>query len=819
MITRLLGDLHFALRLLRRSPGFAATILFVLVAGISATTAMFSIVQSLILAPLPYDHPEELTALYGAPPLQGDHFSVSYRDFLDWRAQGTSFSEMAARRGGMQTLTSEGASPEDLPAVSVTADFFGLFRVHPLLGRLLEASDDQVGAPRVAVIAADLWHGRFASDPTAIGRSVALGGVAYTVVGVAPDGFRFSGVGSSRGADVWLPVAAGAGLEPHFESLMTDRDNCQFEVYGRRRPGVTIAAAQAQMSAIAAQIATDHPDTNTKFGVNVVELHDDITGDARSSVMILFAAIGLVFLVVCANVANLLLTRGAARRGEMAVRAGLGATRGRLVTQLLVETVVLFVIAAVVSLVLTRLALAHLVTLLPLDGAVASLEVRMDGRALAACLTVSLVSALIFGLVPALVVSQVEPEQVLKQTAARAGASRSHHLVRAGLVVAQIVLAFTLLAAGGLALRAFARFNARTPGFETQDRTTGFISLPPARYADGAAARRFVRDLLETVKREPGVESAAIDSDLPMAGGGVYTFMIEGRPPFPPGENPGLSPNTISTDYFRTMGVPLLRGRNLTDADGDGAPRVMLVNQTMADRFFPGEDPIGHRITFDDTSPEGERKWIEIVGIVGDVRRNGLSHPPVEEVFVPVEQSKDLHAFALVVRSPRADLQRTLPVLVQQVDPQLALSKLYPLSELVTRSLSMRRTMAVLLLGFAVTALLLAMLGIFGLVSYSTAQRTRELAIRMALGATPGTVIRMVMRGAVVLVAIGLALGLVGALALGRYLSTQMPGVASFDPLVYALVPALLLGTTLVACLAPALRALRIAPATALRYE
>jgi putative ABC transport system permease protein len=535
--------------------------------------------------------------------------------------------------------------------------------------------------------------------------------------------------------------------------------------------------------------------------------------------MILFAAIGLVFLVVCANVANLLLTRGAARRGEMAVRAGLGATRGRLVMQLLVETVVLFVIAALVSLVLTRLALEHVVTLLPLDGAIAAAEIRMDAQALVACLSVSLLSALVFGLVPALVVSQVEPEQVLKQTAARAGASRSHHLVRAALVVAQIVLAFTLLAAGGLALRAFARFNARMPGFEAGGRTMGVINLPLARYADAPASRRFVRDLLETVKREPGVESAAINNDLPMAGGGVYTFMIEGRPPFAAGENPGLTSNTISADYLRTMGIPLLRGRTFTDADRDGAPRVMLINQTMSERFFPGEDPLGHRITFDDASPEAERKWIEIVGVSGDVLRNGLSHPPVPEAFVPVDQADDLHDFAVVVRSSRTDLQRTLPLLVAQVDPQIAVSQVSPLSRLVERSLSMRRTMAVMLLGFAVTALVLAMLGIFGLVSYSTAQRTRELAIRMALGATPGTVIRLVLRGAVVLVGIGLALGLVGALALGRYLSTQMPGVASFDPLVYLLVPALLLGTTVIACVAPALRAVRIPPATALRYE
>jgi putative ABC transport system permease protein len=813
----LLADARFAVRLLRRTPGFAATLFFLLVGGLGATTAMFSVVESLLLSPLPYDHPEQLTVINTVPMHEPNaRFSISLPDFLDWKAQSNSFSEMTALRHQSFTLTAPGAKPERLDGAVVTGEFFDLFRLHPLHGRLLTTADDRKGGPRVAVISAALWHTRFGSDPALVGGTARFDGEDYTVVGIGPEGFSFGGVGAGS-VDVWAPIAV---TSPEYVQYEQRRGERFLRVMARLKPGVSLATAQVEMSAIADRIATAAPDTNQLLDARVRDLHGELVRKAKSGVLILFAAVGLVFLVVCANVANLLLTRGAARRAEVAIRAALGATRQRLIVQLLTETTVMFLVSALAGLVFARWLLDRLVGILPLGGMARALGVHMDGTAFVACVGTSLIFGLSFGLVPALMSTRVEPEVALKQSAARAGASRTHHLVRGALVVSQVALAFALLVGAGLALRAFTSLNDTDPGFAVEDRVTATISLSPVRYADDAAVRSFVDRLITLVEAQPGVSSAAVNVSLPFSGSNSSSsFEIEGRPPFAAGDSPDINRNVVTHHYFQTMGMHLLRGRDFAPDDVTASRRVMVVTRKMADRFFPNEDPVGHRLDWGD-SYDGDKHWVEIVGVVNDVHRFDLSTAPDAEAFELVTQRSGQRDFSLVIHSTRGpELLHELPGLLQQVDTDEAVSHGTTLRELVADSLELQRSLTILLALFAGAALILATLGVFGLVSYSTAQRTRELGIRMALGSTPEAVVALVVRSGLSLLGLGLSLGLVAALLVGRLLASRLADVPAFDLAVYSGVPLLLMATGVLACLVPALRAVRIPPAVALRYE
>jgi putative ABC transport system permease protein len=816
-LRHLIADARFALRLLRRSPGFTATLFVLLVGSIGATTAMFSVVESLLLAPLPYDHPEELVTLWATPVRSGaEPVYVSLPDFLDWEAQSRSFDGMAAMQEQSVTLTAPGAKPERLTGAVVTGDFFDLFRLRALRGRLLAREDDRSGGPRVTVISAALWHDRFTSDPGLVGRALRLDGQDFTVVGVAPEGFAY-GVTGSGTVDVWVPLAVHSSRT--YSDYLAHRGMRFMASIGRRRAGVSLSAAQAEMSVIAARLAAAYPDSNTLLDVGVRDLHDELVKTSRGGVLVLFAAIGLVFFVVCANVSSLLLARGAARRAEMAMRTALGATRGRLVAQLLTETLVVFLASALAGLVLARWMIRWLLSLLSLGESLESLGGKMDGVVFAACLVASLVFGLGSGLLPALLSSRVEPDVALKQSAARAGASRSHHRVRGALVVTQVALAFALLVGAGLAVRAFAALNGTDPGFSVTDRVTAKLSLPASRYSDDAATRAFIHKLIDAAETQPGVVAAGVNVTLPFEDILLGPFAIEGRPPFPEGDRPELARNMVTPHYFRAMGMPLLRGRTFDESDRTNGRPVVVVSRSMAERFFPDEDAIGKRISLGD-SDDGSEQWREIIGVVGNVRHRDLSAPPQDEVFELVDQVSGVTEFSLVVHSRRGnELAHELAALVQGIDSDQAISRARPLRDLVAASFRRQRSTTILLAFFAGAALLLATLGIFGLVSYSTVQRTRELGIRMALGSTPGAVVMLVMRSGLSLLGLGLTLGLVAALLVGGLLRSRLADVPSFDLTVYATVPLLLLTAGAVACLIPALRAVRIPPATALRYE
>jgi putative ABC transport system permease protein len=812
-MSHLFVDARLAIRLLFRNPGFALTLVTVLAAGIAATTAMFSVVVSLFMRPLPYGEPEQLTQLHTTQPFV-DPSPFSLPDFYDIKAAATSFSELAGVGHDSYGLsTAGGGAPESIPGARVTGDFFAMLRVRPLHGRLLTPDDDRPGGPRVAVIAADLWHRRFASDPRVVGSTIQLSGEPFTVVGVAPEGFKFSSFRSNR-CEVWTPMAATMA---EYKEYSESRGSHFMLVMGRRKPGVTLAQAGAQLVGIGKTLEAAHPDSNTKVSFRVLDLHEALVGSSRSSVFLLFSAIGLVFLVVCANVANLLLARAAARRSEMAARAALGATRGRLVAQLVTETMVIFLFASALGAFGAR----WLVQKLAVDVVrveALSIDVRVNGTALAFALLIALVCGLVFGLIPALEASRVEPHVTLKET--RASLTRKQRLLRGGLVVAQVGVAFALLVGAGLAGRAFQRIAETPLGFEPKNLATASIVLPPKKYVTPESRAAFFSELVARVRNEPGVTAAGANTSIPM-GNSTWngSFRIEGKPPWPAGARPLLERATISPGYFATFGMPILRGRDIRESDVHESRAVAVINQAAVDRYFPNEDPIGHRIDFG--SDDDDPRWMEIVGVVGNVKRLGWPDLTPPEAFSPMAQRSN-GSMTIVARTERpAALLERMPAIVQSIDPEQPVTDRRLMTERIAFAIGSQRTLAMLLGAFAASALALATLGIFGLVSYTTTQRTRELGIRLALGSRPEQLVALVVGGGLRLVGLGLVTGGIFAVFVVRALAPHLGKSAqlSADAIVFLLIAAVLAVAGVVASLLPAFRAVRIPPAMALRYE
>lgn len=815
MFARLLNDARFALRLLRRSPGFAATLLGVLVAGIGGTTAMFSIVMAVIVRPLPYPSPDELTMVWATVGSR-EQSNVSYPDFADWRARSSSFRGMAAVDLEMLNLSVPGKGggdserPETVPSARVTGDFFTIFQLPPMHGRLIGPEDERPDAPEVAVISASLYRRRFGGDPSVVGKTIRLGGAIHTIIGVAAEGFRFASPSSAR-TEIWTVLPAhGIGKAGD----LAQRGSHSLTAVGRRAPGVSLAQADAELKAIAKSLAVEYPATNVQVSASLADLHDTIVGASRSAILGLFAAIGLVFVVVCANVANLLLARAASRRAEMAVRSALGASRRQIVAQVITETVVVFVVASLGGTLLAYWLVGLLAPGLVGAGGVAMFDVKVDATALAFAGALALLCGLVFGLIPALEAARVAPQAVLKESATGAMSSAAQRAVRGGLVVAQVALAFALLAGGGLVLRAYAEVAATSPGFDAGSLATGYVSLPTVGYADDASLRSFYLDLEARLRARPGVTGVAMNSTLPMAGStSKSSYQVEGRPS-PAGERTAIGKNSVNAGYFRAMGIPLLRGREFDATDTESSRKVVVISKAAAARLFPGEDAIGKRL---DVSGAGEFR--EIVGVAGDVRHSGLAAPIDIECYLPLTQDPE-RWMVVAVRSPRAaDMLREIPDVVAAIDPGQGVASLKLMDERVAQTFSRFRYIAILLGTFAASALVLATIGLFGLVSYTTGQRTRELGIRVALGSTPERILAVVMRDGLVLLGIGLALGSLGALAIGRAVAPLMERAAAFDGFVFGSILGMLALAGVLASFLPALRAARIQPAAALRHE
>lgn len=821
MFDNFASDLAFALRQLRRAPLFYATVIAVIAIGAGAASAMFSIVHAAFLKPLPYAEPESLAVLRTKWPRGGGEGSRStLPDYLDWKAQATTFERMAATAPTSFGLASEGAKPTRLSGALVSGDFFALLGVRPLQGRLLSPADDRVGAPRVVVLGAATWRERFSADPQLIGRVVTLNGLPHTVIGIAPEGFGFGNFRPER-AQVWSALAVGQ--RDYAKMTAADRSfegsHHFLNVVGRLAREQSLDRAQVELTSIAERLARQYPETNAKKGVLVTDLHEYIVRNVRSNVWLLLASVVLVFLIVCANVSNLLLTRGQARRGEFALRSALGATRSRLTSQVVVETAVIFVLGASAGAGFGRL-LVDFFAAAALDRRLAGvLELELDPFALGSSLVVCVACGLVFGLIPALSVARLPPQTVLAEAATRAGLSRSQRRVRSVLVIAQLGLAFVLLATGALVFRALDAV-ARTPlGFDEQGLATATVILPEAHYDENRSVA-FFRDAVAQLSARPDVASVAANCCLPIAHNVQWTFALEGQVPASVTDELFHRCNLVTPGYFRTMKIPLLRGRDFGPQDGRDGKLVAIISEATRKTYFPNVDPIGKRV---DSGIDAPLLWREIVGVVGSVQSEGLGKPPALDVYLPLEQIGLWdweRRVTLVARSARAaGLLRELPGLIQAMDTHQDVAELVSMEQRVADSLRGQRQTALAISAFAFFALLLAILGLFGLMSYTTAQRTRELGLRFALGATSGGILRLVLTDGLRLLAVGLAFGAVGALAVGQALAARIPGLGSVDGTILAGIAATLGVTGLLGCLIPALRAAAMAPSEALRYE
>ena len=809
-MTSLLQDIRYGARVFIHHPGFTLTALLTLALGIGANTAIFSVVNGVLLKPLPYHEPEQLIRVFEKSPTQ-PKFPMSGGNFQDYREQNTTLSGMALYTRQDLEL-SQDDRPEQLAALRVSEGFFGLLGVQPLLGREFRREDELPDNNTVVILSHGLWQRRFAGDPGIVGQSLTLSGQPFTVIGVMPAGVQHVGgdyrsMSHGESVDLWWPVA----LRPQ-----ANRGAHFLNAVGRLKPGVTAAQAEAEFNSIAERLAQQYPNNNRDWSIVIKSLHEEIVGRTRPTLLVLLGTVFFVLLIACVNVANLLLARATSREREMAVRSAMGAGRLRIARQLLTESLLLASIGGGAGILLAQWAVGTL-------GALGSEQlprlqaVSIDGRILLFTLALMLVTGLLFGLAPALQAGRVNLNELLKE-GGRSGAGSRQRRLRDALVVAEVALALVLLVGAGLLTRSFWKLQEADPGFNPHGVLTVSLSLPNARYADGPKIAAFQQQLLDRIVALPGVESAGLTSDLPWTGYDENTgFLIEGKT-FAENDTPEARYHRVSADYFRTVGVPLLEGRHFTSADRLGTQRVVLINQSLAERYWPGESAVGSRITF--TSRPEEKDWFLVTGVVGDVK--DFPHSPAAvPAFYWASMQQTPRQMILAVRSS-ADPLGLVDVVRREVhllDKDLPLSEVRTLETVAATALADRRFTLWVVGLFALTALLLASVGIYSVLSYLVAQRTREIGVRMALGAQLGDVVKLVIRQGMALIFLGVALGVVAAVALTRLMQGLLFEVKATDPLTFVLVTALLAGVALLACFIPARRATRVDPMVALRYE
>jgi predicted permease len=802
-------DLRYGLRVLRSSPGFTAVALATLALGIGASTAVFSVVDGVLLRRLPFPRSQRIMTLWNTYPKLGvEKEEVSPPDFCDWRAQSRCFEQLAAYERFFYILAGDPA-PVRLRAARVSGDFFATMGVEPLLGRPLLPADDHEGAHHVVVLSHRLWTSRFGADASVVGRRVPLTGILYTVVGVMPAGFEFPDE-----AELWAPLA----YEPPFEPGL--RRSTWLRTVARLKPGVTSSQAQADMSSIARRLADRYPESNEGRSVLVVSLHEATVGSVRPALLVLLGSVGFVLLIACANLANLLLSRGVGRRHEIALRAAIGAGRPRLVRQLVTESVLLGVAGGAAGLLLASSSLDVLRRLGP--GNVPRLqEVTLDVRALGFAFLVSLVVGVAAGAVPALTATRADPYESLKEGSSRSADGLRRRRFRNGLVIAEVALAQVLLVGGCLLFQSLLRMRSVEPGFEAEGLVVSRFELYSQRYAARRARVAFYREAVERVAALPGVQAAALASTVPLDVGQLgIEFVIEGRPrPLRLAQYPHAGFDSITPEYFRAMRIRLRSGRSFTQADGELATPVAVINQAMASRYWPGEDPLGRRIRIHSDAPE-DSEAIEIVGVVDDVRNEALTTGSRPHFYLPYAQYPWRTCYLLVrSRSERQSVASAVRHEIQGIDDTIALSDFRDMRRYVSASLDSPRFSAALLGAFAVLALTLATGGVFSVVSYSTSQRSRGFAIRMALGAQRGDIFRLAVGEGLLLVLAGIGLGLGLALALTQALSSLLFEIVPTDPVTYAVVGLGLGAVALAACYFSSRQALRLDPAVALRQE
>ena len=812
------NDVRYAARRLARAPGFTIVATVTIALAIGALTAVFSVVNGVLLEPLPLGTPDRVMSVTNIGK-DGKGTATSALDYIDYRRQLTSFSSLAAYSNSAANLTGDG-DPQEVTLSRVGADFWRVLGVTPRMGRGFAPHEDQPQSPAVAIVSDRLWRTHYNADPRVLGRTMMLDGTPRTIIGVAPASLTFP-----EKPDVWVPLVFSTT-----DDLAPDARGAHWlDVVGRLAPGATVDQANREFVAVTRRLELQYPESNTNLSGTVKPLQDAMVGNVRPALLTLLAAVGFVLLIACVNVANLQLVRASTRETEIAVRTALGAGRWQIVRQLLVESVLVSLAGGVLGVLLALWGVALLVRLGPQDLPRLN-EVRVNGVVLAFTALVSLGTGLLFGIAPAVAAARARLTAMLKESARGSSGSRASQRARGGLVMAELALAMLLLIGAGLLVRSFSRLMAVDPGFHPDRVLTFGIAAPASKYADRHSLRTLTSDILAHMRAIPGVSSAAIVAGLPLGGFTMRTSVhITGTPKERPAERKRTYVTIVSPDYFRTMGIPLLAGRDFSQHDGSGAPIVSVIDETLAKRYFPGRSAVGQHIEIgwsQDTASAagGDTTTVtmggEVVGVVGDVRRQNLAIGAESETYVAIDQPT-INTFDVVVRSsgPPNVVQDQIRGAMRAVDPDLPLDRLRPLRDIVSLSVSRPRFYMSLIASFALIALVLAAVGIYGVISYTVSQRSRELGIRIALGASGANVMAHVLRPGIALAAGGVAIGVVAALALTRLIGSLLFGVTPVDPVTFAGVSATLLGVAVVACVIPARRASRADPLVAMRSE
>ncbi len=807
----LIQDVRYGIRMMRRSTAITAIAVISLALGIGANTVIFSVVNAILLKSLPFNDPDRIVLAWGNSSNEGNRRSqVSATDVDDWRNQNSVFEDITTYGGWSATLLGDG-EPERIQGIQVGDGYFSIMKATPIFGRAFLPEEQQDGKDFVIILGYGLWQRRFSGDPNVVGQTVSLSGRPYTIVGVMPADFQPlpTSLVDPRG-DFYRPVA-----EPHDEEQRSAR---HLRSIARLKPGVTLEQAQAEMTTIASRIEQEHPTNNRGYGVRLVTLPEDTVGGLRPTLLMLFGAVGFVLLIACANVGNLLLARSAARQKEIAIRRALGAARSRLVRQFLTESIMLAMIGGGLGLLL---ALQGTSIIEALGSQVTPLLVgiKIDSSVLVFTLVASLLSGIVFGLAPALHVSNPDLNESLKEGGRSSGAGASRNRLRSALVVSEVAMALVLLICAGLLIKSVLRLRDLSPGFNSENQLTMNVTLPSAKYPKAQMWVSAYNQMVERIEALPGVQSAGLTSVLPLSGNFDGRGLAVEDYPKPRGEELDVDLYITTPGYLRTMAIPLLKGRALTEQDVEDVLQVALINETMARELWPDQTPIGKRIKF----PGSERNpqpWRTIVGVMGDVKQYGLDRKDPMQIYLP-EAQFPTSFMSLVVRTS-VDPKTMIAAVrneIQSVDKDQAVYNITTLDQLLADSISLRRFSMILLIIFAALALTLAGVGIYGVISYSVTQRTHEIGVRMALGASRRDIIKLVVGQGMTLTLAGVAAGLAASFALTRVLESLLFAVSETDLATFILIPAILTAVALAACAVPARRATKVDPMVALRYE
>ncbi len=806
-------DVRYAVRMLMKNPGFTFVAVLTLALGIGATSAMFSVINAVLLRPLPYHEPERLVTIWEESP-ERDLFQipVSFANLRDWADQTQTFEQIAAYTFTNLNLSGAG-EPARLSTVRTSANLFSLVGAAPLVGRTFLPEEDNEGSGRVVILSHAVWRQRFSSDPGIIGQSLALNNQAYTVVGVMPASFQFPVGFGYLGKVLNDPIELYVPLAPTKKEAA--HGNYSFFAIGRLKPGATIEQARAEMTTIEGRLEQQYPDTNTGIGVSLVATREQTVKEIRPALLVLFGAVSFLLLIACANIANLLLARGASRQKEFAIRAALGASRARVLRLLLTESVLLSLAGGCLGLLLALWSTDALVALAP-DNLPRLHEVFIDGRVFGFTLAVSLATSILFGFIPAIHAAKPDLNEALKEGSRGSTGSGAAKRIRGALVSAEVALSLVLLIGAGLMIRSFFRLQQMNLGFNPDNALAVNLSLSPTRYPEDRQQAAFFHEAIERLQSLPGIQAAGATTGLPLTLNLSGTdFRIEGRPEPEAGKEMIVHTRSVSPGYFGTLGISLIKGRDFSDRDKRGAPGAAIINNELTRIYFPNEDPIGKRITFDDGG-----SWMSIVGIIDDVKQLGQDSAAKPEVYFPFSQMTS-SSMSLVVRtsSNPASVVASIKDQIQQIDKDLPITDVKTMRQLLAESVSGRRFNMLLLTIFGAVALILAAVGIYGVISYSVSQRTHEIGVRMALGADRRHVLKLVVGQGMWLALVGVLIGLGASFFLTRLMSTLLFGVTATDPATFAVISVVLTGVALAATLVPARRATKVDPMIALRYE